>query len=118
MFFKRLKIAEKNASDACRKAIELEEELRKARISTKEDISCAAQYWIALRDYILSDVKCPMCGELMEFDVEVQKRYSIVFGTKVHRLKCPHDGFEIRCDSLKGCVEQLREIEEKAKKGE
>lgn len=53
--------------------------------------------------------------ELMAFEVEEQKRYSIVFGTKAHRLKCPHDGFEIRCDSLKGCVEQLREIEEKAK---
>lgn len=115
MFFKRLKCAEKTARDAWTKAKELETWMERKVEEFKECIKNRDAQINALTDYILDDVKCPMCGRAMSYTVEVNNGGFFSLSRETHRLKCPCDGFEIRCDSLKGCVEQLREIEEKAK---
>ena len=118
MFFKRLKIAEKNATDAWYKANELEKWMEKKVEEFKQCIASRDAEISALKDYILADVKCPVCGRTMSYAVEGDRVGIFSRLSDSHRLKCPCDGFEIRSHSLKGCVGKLREIEEKQKKGE
>lgn len=105
MIFKRFKVAEKNASDACRGNRELEKRL----CELKEEIEREHERIESVISYLLP-AACPMCGSHMTYATE--RRWGVFEGTfkpgVMHVLRCPKDKFEVVETSLKECIDKIK----------
>ena len=83
----------------------------------QDELRAKMSYVDAVIDYVLTDVRCPLCGCKMRFEVKEAGRGFM--GKNItspeHRLKCSYDGLEIRARSLQECMNRLEEIKNKQK---
>lgn len=71
-----------------------------------------------LCDAVVGELICPKCGEKMTWKTEVAHRGFCTFPRNRHKVTCSGCSFGVLGDSLKVCVDTLREIESKVTKKE